>query len=414
MRSIGTTRRSTQRGQTVVLIATMLGTMMLFAGLSVDLGTAYVTKARMARAADAASMVAMRNLSKGQTIATQAAKDAFAANYVAPAGQAAPTVNVTYTTDSSGNLSIGVNASSTIKTAFVGVVPAFKTLGIGASAEAIRSKLIMSLVLDRSGSMIGNGGWATLAPAVEDFIERFNDSEDKAAMATYSTAATTDVTMRQPFIAEIKNKVPNGLSDFGGMTNAMAGLQAGFDQITNTPVPAGQNISKVAVFFTDGLANTFSYSKNCSSSGYSSFSSFALGQGSLGSSTYGLYKVNGSNSTWCTDSSPPPACCNGFTTFKSIDNSTKALSGNNVYAEARLSAITVAKNMRAQDITVYSVGLGGNAVDEDFLREVANDPASAAYDSNKPTGAAFFPEDANDLSYVFQTVASKILMRLSK
>ena len=70
--------------------------------------------------------------------------------------------------------------------------------------------------------------------------------------------------------------------------------------------------------------------------------------------------------------------------------------------------------MRAAKITIFAVGLGGDAVDADFLREVANDPAAATYDANAPTGAAFFPADANDLSVVFQTVAAKILLRLGK
>lgn len=411
MHSMRTMKRSNQRGQTVVLIATMLGTMMLFAGLSVDLGSAYVTKARMARAADAASMVAMRNLNQGQSVATAAAQSAFAANFKAPAGQAAPTVNVTYKTDAAGNTSVNVAASSSIKTAFVGVVPAFKTLAIGASAEATRSKLIMSLVLDRSGSMGTNGGWSALAPAVDDFIERFDDSLDQAAMVTFSTASTTDVTMRKPFIDKIKQKVPDKLSDFGGSTNAVSGLQDGYDEINSVTIPAGQNVSKVVVFFTDGLANTFTYSKSCSGTA-GNFSSFALGSG--GFSTFSLYKVTGNNDLYCSDNSAPPPCCSGFSTFKSVNGANKSLTANNVEAEASLAAVTLARTMRAANVTVFSVGLGGAAVDQDFLRDVANDPDSSSYDANVPTGAAFFPEDANDLSLVFQTVAAKILLRLSK
>jgi hypothetical protein len=261
--------------------------------------------------------------------------------------------------------------------------------------------------------MVSNGGWATLGPAVKDFIKRFDDDQDKAAMVTFATSVKTDVKMDDDFIEDIEKKVPDKLSDFEGATNSAGGLQAGFDEITATPVPAGQNISKVVVFFTDGLANTFFYSRSCSGSG-SSFSSFALVRVGDTGSTFGLYKPKEDLDAYCTDNNAPPSCCSGFSQFNSVGGGTKPLNAQQVETEARLRAVTVAQNMRAQNITVYSVGLGGEAVDANFLRDVANDPASASFNKDTPVGAAFFPENANDLSLVFQTVAAKILLRLSK
>ena len=68
--------------------------------------------------------------------------------------------------------------------------------------------------------------------------------------------------------------------------------------------------------------------------------------------------------------------------------------------------------MRGQNITIYSIGLG-DKINQQYLQQVANDPSSPTYDANQPVGEAVFAPTAADLEGVFQTIASKILMRLS-
>jgi hypothetical protein len=77
--------------------------------------------------------------------------------------------------------------------------------------------------------------------------------------------------------------------------------------------------------------------------------------------------------------------------------------------------------MRAENsgMLVYSIGLGSN-VDQAFLQQIANDPASSTYDPNQPVGEAVFASNCPSsqcnaqLQQVFQTIAAKILLRLTQ
>ena len=75
--------------------------------------------------------------------------------------------------------------------------------------------------------------------------------------------------------------------------------------------------------------------------------------------------------------------------------------------------------MRAEGMVVYSIGLG-NSVDQAFLQQIANDPASPSYNPSQPAGLAVFAPNcpstqcSAELLQVFQTIAAKILLRLTQ
>ena len=157
-----------ERGQIFALIAVLIGVLMLFVGLAIDLGQAYVTKTTLSKAVDAATLAAMRNLNLGQSTAAADAVAAFNANYQSVPGLGTvPTPTVTWFTSSpciSGNTCVTISASSTINTYFIRFFGSqFATLNISDSATAQRNPLVMSLVLDRSGSMSSNGGAARIS-----------------------------------------------------------------------------------------------------------------------------------------------------------------------------------------------------------------------------------------------------------
>jgi hypothetical protein len=62
---------------------------------------------------------------------------------------------------------------------------------------------------------------------------------------------------------------------------------------------------------------------------------------------------------------------------------------------------------------IYSIGLG-DKICQAFLQQIANDPVSATFDRDQPVGQAVFATTAADLQGVLQTVASEILLRLSR
>ena len=71
---------------------------------------------------------------------------------------AVPVVNITYSFDPNNNTLVNVTATAKINTSFIGLLPAFKTLNVSATAQGKAARVEMTLVLDRSGSMGSDGG----------------------------------------------------------------------------------------------------------------------------------------------------------------------------------------------------------------------------------------------------------------
>ncbi len=276
-----------------------------------------------------------------------------------------------------------------------------------------RPKLIMALVLDRSGSMDPvtgtSGGGVYLPAAVSTFISYFDDTYDEAAMISFASTATVDVPMGQPFKQAISTAASN-LNWCGG-TFTQGGLTNAFAQINNTIVPPGQNAMKVVVFFTDGEANIMQDTLSCPASITWNFGGYNTG------SWVGFWNPatttkscsdqindcgNGNSSIGCS----PPCSATQFHSnqYGTMESFTRA----NVTAEAMYRSIQVANDMRANNILVESIGLGAG-VNMGFLAQVANATNSPTYNPSQPTGQAVIANDPSGLQSVFRQIASKIL-----
>jgi Flp pilus assembly protein TadG len=393
-----------EHGQILLAFVVLLPILLLFVGLALDFGLAYVTKASLSKAVDAAALQGMRNINQGTATASAIAQSAFNVNYGSGIGSNAnaPVVNIAFTTDANNNSVINVTATATINTFFLGLLSGHQTLNINATAQATRPKLIMSLVLDRSGSMNLNGGAQALPPAVDNFLTYFDNINDQVADVSFSSIATVDVPIGTGFVSPITTAV-NQMA-FGGSTFSQAGLEDGQGQINSIPVAAGANVVKVAVFFTDGWANTINDTLNCPPSISVNFGGCAPPEAAVG---------------WCSGISfMDPTTGNGLgcgaTQFPSqLTGSTQPITEANVANDAMYRSVQVANAMRAQNIVIYAIGLG-DKISEAFLQQVANDPASSTYDPTQPVGAAVFAPTPADLQGVFQTIASEILLRLSQ
>jgi Flp pilus assembly protein TadG len=392
------------RAQIFLLFALSLPVLIAFLGLGVDLGFAFVTRANLSKAVDAAALAAMRNISQGQAQATAIAQSAFNTNYGSGIGRdlSPPVLNVAITADANNNTVINVSATTSINTLFLRVLSGLKTLKITSNAQATRPKLIMSLVLDRSGSMNNNGGAQALPPAVENFLTYFDNNNDLIADVSFSSVSSVDVKMGTNFLNPI-TKAVNKMA-FGGATYSQGGLLDGQSQINGVAVAAGANVVKVAVFFTDGWANTVQNTLNCPPSTLLNFGGCAPPEAAVGwcSGISFMDPTNG-NTRSC-----------GATSFPSqMTGGSVSLTQTNIANDAMYRAVQVANSMRAQGIAIYSIGLG-DKISQAFLQQVANDPASSTFDPNQPVGQAVFAATAADLQGVFQTIASEILLRLSQ
>ena len=428
-------RFRSRRAQSLVMFAIFLVALVLFAGLAIDLGFAYLTRASLSKAVDAACLTGVRTLPLGRSQAETLARASFAANYSQNAlGVGLPSVGVAFETDTDGNLLVNVSATTSINTFFVRILPQWKTLTVSANGEATRVKVDMPLVLDRSGSMLANGGAAALPQAVSSFVDLFSEETDKVGVFSFASNARQDVLLKQPFKTDVKNAVNNWPAISQGRTFADGGLRLAYGAFTNGTVGGVSAAVRIVVFFTDGYANTFQDTFACSApTNYN----FAANDGPHDSpdsaSKYGgafLDPSTGSIITCPSDPNcgfsanldargAPPVC--PITSFNSVDPShpVKSVSWANVWSEGQLRALATATAMRTDPnlrVTIYAIGLGGS-IDKAFLKTMANDKDTipgSVYDPSQPSGSAVFAPTPGDLQSVFQTIASKILLRLTR
>jgi Flp pilus assembly protein TadG len=423
--------RKYERGQILILLAFVMIGLMLCSALAIDVGFAYVTKARLGKAVDAACLLGMANLAQGQGTATTIATNTFSANYPVTGLDAnAPTVNVSFTTSSNQQV-VGVSATATIRTIFMGLLPGYRTLNVSASAQALRGFLAMTVVLDRSGSMAGNGGQAALQSAAPTFVNYFNNTTDQIGMVSYASNARVDFSIANHFLdaGNIPTKIA-GLT-FTGATFGPGGLTLAKTQEDSVVPQQGQNLVKVVVYFTDGLVNTIQTTLSCNGTptlynigGYDINNDPNVGffVPATGVQTYrydGRYWYTCDGSGNCNTQTSTSCLRNdaGFTS--AIDGSTKSFTRAHVTADAQYQALQTAAAMRAENpgVYVYAIGLSTKP-DTPFLQQIANDPASSTYDSTKPVGMAVFAPDCpssqctTELQQIFQTIAAKILLRL--
>jgi Flp pilus assembly protein TadG len=404
----GLTATGKESGNVLVLFALLLPLLLLFVGLGIDFGFAFLTEAQLAKGADAAALAAMRNLGRGQAVATAIAQSEFALNYNANSSLNAspPTVSISYSSDSYGEPIVNVVDTAKIRTSFIGIA-GFPTLNIAAASEATRPPVILSLVLDKSGSMTLNGGSTALPPSLVDFLGYFIEGTDQLGEVSFSTIATKDVPISKTFQTPIANSV-NGMA-FGGATFAQGGLLDAQTQVQGVSNPP-PNAVNVVVFFTDGWANT---NQDTLGGGLVNYGGCSPVEAAVGwcSGVFCMNSTTGSTISWSSGS----GSCNGSATFPSQDPSLSnpaSLTELNISTEADYRAVQSANTMRTQGITVYSIGLG-NKINTTYLQELANDPASPVYNASEPSGIAAFAPTASDLDSAFQTIASKILLRLT-
>ena len=411
-------RRNTkgrESGQLLTVFALWLPLLLLFTGLAIDFGFGFLTKTKLAKAADAAALATMRNLGKGYPQAKALGQDVFYLNVNTSSNlyTSAPTPNIQILTVN-GQPTVNVTASAQIRTFFIGLA-GFKTLNITDFSQVTRPVIILSLVLDRSGSMNDNGGATALPPAVTDFLSYFVQGVDQLGEVSFSTTASNDVPITKRFLTPINNSLNS--MNFGGGTFAQGGLTDGNGQVTGvSPMPS--NAVQVVVFFTDGWANAI---QSTVSGRLVDFGGCAGPEFQVGWCTgVSCWDAANGNSLggYQTPSIYIGVTCDGVNSFTAQDttdipSNPAALNINNIGYEADYRAIQLANTMRSQGITVYSIGLG-DKINGQYLQNLANDPASQQYNPNLPSGLFEDAPTAADLDYAFQTVAAKIVSRLTE
>jgi Flp pilus assembly protein TadG len=253
------TFRSSEKGFTLVYLAVTCTTLLLFTGLAVDTGRAYVVKAQLTKAVDGAALAAARNLNSGNP--RDEAVRIFKANF--PAGFLGTSASTDPTTDpgffssmvvpESGVNIVTVTASTTLPTTFMRL-GTIEHITVAATGEATRRMVDLSLVLDVSSSI--GSRWGAVRDAARTFVNAFDKNNDRIALITYSNGGKVIDPMpasrgfdKVKVMADIPSTLP------GGSTAMVEGLYRGWDELRSVPL-GSQSGLRVIVLFTDGASNS--------------------------------------------------------------------------------------------------------------------------------------------------------------
>src|SRR5262249_54636448 len=242
----------------LIYMSVALTALLLFSGLAVDGGRAYVVKALLTKAVDGAALGAARNLNSGDPLG--AATRIFQANF--PAGTFGTTSVTDPATDPSffslstdavtGVNVVTVSATATLPTTFMRLGN-FTQVSVSSSGQAQRRMVDLSLVIDVSASI--GAQWTAVRDATRTFIDSFDGAHDRMALMTFSNGASViDAMPASRGFAKLtlESDVPSTLP--GGSTNMVEGLYRGWDELRSVP-GGSQSSLRIIVLFTDGASN---------------------------------------------------------------------------------------------------------------------------------------------------------------
>src|ERR1035438_1946040 len=216
-------------------------------------------------------------------------------------------------------------------------------------------------------------------------------------------------------------------------------------QNDGVPIMPGQNVVRVVVYFTDGLMNAVQDNFYCGPSAPSVLVNYG-GCDATGSCAPAVHFLDPNSATadWGNCNSGSDNCASGLV-YNSSGAICKDISGNtvrkfvsqqngssqyltmdNVTAEAQYRGIQTAIALRTDapvPTYIYSIGLGNGVslTTQAFLAQLANDPSySATYIKGQPAGEFFYIPSCpgatctSELRTAFQTIAAKVLLRLTQ
>ena len=247
-----------ERGVVMVYMAVALTALLLFSGLALDGGRAYVVKAQLSKAVDGAALGAARALNSGDPRgeAVRIFKANFPAGYFGTSSSTDPTSDPSFftsTTDpTTGINTVDVQARAVLPTTFM-KLGNFDSVSVFAEGQATRRMVDLSLVIDVSSSI--GSQWSTVHDAAQQFINSFDALHDRLALITFSNGAQVIDQMpssrgfnKTQLMADVPSTLP------GGSTLMVEGLYRGWDELRSVPTGTQSGL-RVIVLFTDGASN---------------------------------------------------------------------------------------------------------------------------------------------------------------
>lgn len=458
-----------QGGQVLIIVGLSLTVLIGAVGLAVDSGRAYGVKARLNAAVDAAAIAAARALSEGaddnarRQNAIAVGERFFRMNYPDGFLGSTPSApNITAVHEATGYWRVNASATATMPTTFMRVLAGDTVVAPSAAGEAIRRDLDVMLVMDTSGSLGPPTSPSSVFPTLKSaaktsFINRFasGTNGDRVGLASFSSGAVVDVQINKTAARGFNRTTINNAIDalpLGGATASAEGMRKALDELNAIP-PNVRSSLRVILFFSDGAPNiingTFPRQSASAVTGnlYSETASQTLNDGrgrSLCRDSDGACRVfpenqrNGNESWYSTGNSSDvdgpritslPLTGSGSVNLSSYNNR-RTINGSpysnnrcNVNKAARNMVENIANTARAQEVRIYTIGLGdalnnlevtfcgygNNERGATILRRLANTADSDTFNAAQPQGLYCHAATASELDRCFSTIASEIL-----
>jgi Flp pilus assembly protein TadG len=272
-------RKRHQDGVILLLGCLCLPVIMGMLGISIDLSILYSVKARLQTACDGAAMAALRSLSLGQTISSQTTAATAVANSWFRANYSSGFMG-TYNTSNPPTVAVAQNASTLLTTVDITAsttVPTYfmKYWNAGANvitttSQASRRNVVITLVLDRSGSMSnvnnsynGQTPCQVMVTAAKQFTGMFQPTRDYLGLVTFAGSvniAQSPTTNFQSVLgysnsAGSGNGVLDNITCSGG-TNTPTAVSIAWNENYKVQLPGALN---VIVLMTDGQPTAATY-----------------------------------------------------------------------------------------------------------------------------------------------------------
>ena len=404
-------RAANERGAVLVFVAVLIVILVGMTGLALDAGRGYLTRIHLARAVDAGVLAGARSLRSGQSAARQQALAVAATNGVT-AGDSTSTA-LSFGVNERGENTVSMTASRVVPTTFMRVLGPTK-LDVRVSATAAVPPIDLVLVLDQSGSLGRAGVFGDLQAAAKSFVRHFSDNLDQLSLVSFQLRATNRFSLSHRFTHPIENEIDRLRS--AGDTNVGEGLRLALQQLQS---PAARpSAPKAVVFFTDGRPTAFRDFLGPGSRGQGTAST---GQNPVQDRIMATYTTSNGGQIRGYFDHPDQLPTDRLATPDGCANATSCWGWHegSIRKAAIDSGLFWADQIRREEITIYSIGLGNpNATDPllvpdmGYLRELANEGGVA--DPSQPAGRAYFAPTAAELQSVFDLVAQDLVVRLSQ
>lgn len=469
-RNGSSSHRPHEKGFALLLATLSLLFLVPLAGLAIDAGMAYIIKTRLSVAVDSACLSAARSLNRGLTLSAQ--RDAargvalryFNANFPQDHfGTTGIAPLITINESQARMRTVTVDATRRAPLYFMPILGEHYA-DVRVIGQATRRDSNVILVLDRSGSMQINGSVPYMKSAATNFAQKFANGTDQLGLIAFGSAITRAMEPTQNFLTASPSitTMINSISAVGA-TNSTGALNAAYDMLLTINQPGSVN---AIVFFTDGIPNGVTANFNnrndngesdlirsdspCAKKDNDRLGVIVYGghPNSTGSPTYGIYKHTSTSLTagdstisylnGCYMESKQTDMYRDIARFPYKDmwgnRTAGVLGGKSVnytrmndrrnMANASMNTVLDQANKIRSNATlqpvIYSIGLapesGDYAIEEDFMKQVANTTDSAYFNNSQSPGLYIYvplnQQSSGALQEAFDRIAAEIL-RLS-